>query len=157
MRNIIIFGFCLVLLSGCQITKKEEIKENNSKVINPLVEYSSLEECEQIVGFLLKIPKCDGEYIYRVINNEIIEVTIKKEIDTISIRKGVGSEDISGYYSDSVIVTYEIDNMEIIGKGDNCLNIIYSATWHSDKYTFALYSKEGITQSELTSLITEIE
>ena len=157
MRKIFFIGLCLIFLSGCQTTKQEEIKENNMQVINPLVEYSSLEECEQIVGFSLKIPKCDGEYTYRVINNEIIEVTIQEEIDTISIRKAIGSEDISGYYSDNVIVTYSVNDMEIVGKGDSCLNLIYSASWHSDKYTFAVYSKEGVTQSELTSLITKIE
>lgn len=70
---------------------------------NPVVDYDTLDDARQAAGFEMTAPKSiDGypDISYAVIANDLIQITYHAdENHYICIRKGIGSEDISGDYN----------------------------------------------------------
>lgn len=81
-----------------------------------------MEKVEQNAGFSIDIPDIIGEYSMSIIqdlNNEIIQVFYKDKDAEILIRKGTGTDDISGDYN----AYNEIDDKVVTEKGND--GVIY--------------------------------
>ena len=77
----------------------------NAAVANPWVDFDSPDEAIAAAGFNIAVPEeIEGfdKPIYRVMNNELLEVLYPCADGDLRIRKAAGEEDISGDYN-----TYE--------------------------------------------------
>ena len=167
-RILILMGATMCVMAWCG-AKKDIIAQNVSileqreidinQIPNPWTDCKILEEAEQNAGFSIDIPDRIGEYSMSIIqdlNNEIIRVFYKKvdEDNNILIRKGIGSDDISGDHNKyDEINEVHIDDQIVIEKENG--EVIYLATWISNNYSYSV-SIPRITEEEMTSIIHQI-
>lgn len=140
----------ILLISGCG--KKAEVS-------NPFVEVSNIKEVESLVGFTIIVPDKVLDYKDKrisVIENEMIDITYTKKKSKLTIRKGIGTVDISGDYNNySDIKENTIDGVTVTTRGND--NLIFNATWNNDNYTYAIVSNTGIDSGDIVNLVKEIK
>lgn len=140
----------ILLISGCG--KKTEVS-------NPFVEVSNIKEAESLVGFTITVPDKVLDYKDKrisVIENEMIDITYTKKKSKLTIRKGIGTVDISGDYNNySDIKENIIDGVTVTTRGND--NLIFNATWNNDNYTYAIVSNTGIDSGDIVNLVKEIK
>lgn len=140
----------ILLISGCG--KKTEVS-------NPFVEVSNIKEAESLVGFTITVPDKVLDYKDKrisVIENEMIDITYTKKKSKLTIRKGIGTVDISGDYNNySDINENIIDGVTVTTRGND--NLIFNATWNNDNYTYAIVSNKGIDSGDIVNLVKEIK
>ncbi len=140
----------ILLISGCG--KKTEVS-------NPFVEVSNIKEVESLVGFTITVPDKVLDYKDKrisVIENEMIDITYTKKKSKLTIRKGIGTVDISGDYNNySDIKENTIDGVTVTTRGND--NLIFNATWNNDNYTYAIVSNTGIDSGDIVNLVKEIK
>lgn len=120
---VLLFATCISI----NLIKKED---ENVTIVNPLVEYSSLNEACDAVGFDFSFMNDNTDSIsYIVIDNEILEINI----GDITYRKALGNEDVSGdsnKYDDEKIVS--IDGVGVTFKEyDSYILCIFNFNNHS--------------------------
>ncbi len=151
-----------------QVEQKSEetsisLEENSAQMPNPFIDCETIEEAEELAGFTIKIPKKlpKGFYVssIRVIKNELIEIVIEDEENTVYFRKGKGNEDISGDYN-------EYEKEKIVKVGDLDVKLrgndgkINAATWSDGEYSYAIVinsGKEGIYTEIVVDIINNIQ
>ena len=140
----------ILLISGCG--KKTEVS-------NPFVEVSNIKEVESLVGFTITVPDKVLDYKDKrisVIENEMIDITYTKKKSKLTIRKGIGTVDISGDYNNySDINENIIDGVTVTTRGND--NLIFNATWNNDNYTYAIVSNTGLDSKDIVNLVKEIK
>ena len=140
----------ILLISGCG--KKTEVS-------NPFVEVSNIKEVESLVGFTITVPDKVLDYKDKrisVIENKMIDITYTKKKSKLTIRKGIGTVDISGDYNNySDINENIIDGVTVTTRGND--NLIFNATWNNDNYTYAIVSNTGIDSGDIVNLVKEIK
>lgn len=140
----------ILLISGCG--KKTEVS-------NPFVEVSNIKEVESLVGFTITVPDKVLDYKDKrisVIENEMIDITYTKKKSKLTVRKGIGTVDISGDYNNySDIKENTIDGVTVTTRGND--NLIFNATWNNDNYTYAIVSNTGIDSGDIVNLVKEIK
>jgi len=180
-KRIIAIMACMVMvlsLTACggNDSGKNEVKSNvssettasveeNVQCPNPWTECSDIKEAEENAGFSFEIPEAIEGYKIAWIQNlgqEMIEVIYEKaddaeeseEDDTIHLRKGVGTEDISGDYND-----YAESNQVTIGsynvtmQGNN--GSVSLATWTDGGFSYAVSVPEMSAES-VTTIIQQM-
>lgn len=138
---------------------------SNSKgsvqVPNPFVTCKSLDEASDIAGFNMNspenIPNWVNKTTIRAVKDSMIEIIYSGDDENkLCIRKALGNEDISGDYNNYEKTTeIEVDNFTVTVKGNG--ENINVATWILGEYSFALTSNIGITQEDLTFIISTIK
>lgn len=154
MRKIIVLTLMAILLTGCS----KNVDKTN-QIANPWTDCETLEEAETKAGFNMEAPTTIGEYkqtIIQNLDNEIIQVFYEKENSekSILIRKGVGTEDISGDYNEYDEINVKFGDVAITEKGTN--GIVYLATWNNENYSYSLYT-DGIEIENIDEVITQIK
>ncbi len=138
--------------SQSAVTKKEETTEEQMSMVNPLVEYDSLEEAKKASGLNITFPDKITPEKYVVIDKSIIEV----DYDGGYIRKAKMGGDISGDYNvynySTVLSSGE---KAITYKGDS-QNEIKLAIWAEGENSFCLYSETPLTPGKMISYINAI-
>lgn len=160
MKKLITLSLCLaaaLLFTGCG-------SQESGELANPFVEYDTIEEAEEAVGFDITVPDSIDGYSKRIIRvdsqDQLIEVIYQNEQNEdqeIRIRKAVGTDEISGDYNEySQSRTLDVDGIAVTVKGDD--DLITVATWAQDPYVYSIgnYSDSGFTEGELVKLIQEI-
>lgn len=140
MKKLFLILACCLLLTGCGKAEPAETVE----LANPWVDYASLAEAEEAVGFPLDLPETvAGSYqaqSFRVMNGNLLEVTYLDEPDfQVTVRKMAGeNQDISGVYEDfKEENTTELDGCTITNKlGDGSLLTLVSR----EGYSYSLYA-----------------
>lgn len=108
---------------------------------SPFVDVKTLKDAQKLAGFKVtvpeKMPEGYFESVILVIKNDMIEIRYVNGDDKICIRKGKGSEDISGDYNEyKAINMVMVNNMQVKMQGsDGKVNV---ATWVDGEYTFAI-------------------
>ena len=132
--------------------------ENNVQIPNPFIDCASLAEASQVAGFEMRAPEAVGEYdrvSISAIDGELIDVLYESGDDTVRVRKGAGTEDISGdYNSYAEAAVSKVDGMEVTMKGD--AGKVYLAVWTSGEYTYSVSASAGMSRREMADLIREI-
>lgn len=139
----------------------------NVQILNPWTECFDIEEAEKNAGFSFNIPETIEGYKIRWIQNldkdmiEVIYETVNDADDSddlddsIHIRKGPGTDDISGDYN-----TYSESNQVTIGsydvtmKGDN--GTVSLATWTDGKFSYTV-STPKMSEEFVTAIIQQIK
>ena len=128
------------------------------QIPNPFMTCASLSEAEQIADFSMAAPEAAGGlpcWEIRAISGEMIEILYQQAGNTVSIRKGVGTGDISGdyqVYAQQAAAVVDGRQVEMKGNGGQ----IYLATWTEGGYTFAVRADAGMSRGEMEALIQEI-
>ena len=158
--TVTLCGTLLLSLTACSVSslqeenakdggvKKESVSiranEEIAQIPSPFIEYQTIQEAEETVGFNVMLPKNLPEgytqnTIY-VIENDLIEVNYLKDENEICFRQGKGDSDISGDYREyDEISTIMMDELEITTKGNN--GKVNVATWTNGEHTFAISVK----------------
>ena len=125
-----------------------------------ITECSSAEELSKAVGFTVKDPEAlsDGSYSISYINywNEMAEIQYSNNLQTITLRKAQGSEDISGDYNEYALIR-DIDHNSIaicLKGNDELYNL---AIWSYEGYSYSLYFSEGVSESDILSVIEQVQ
>lgn len=138
----------------------------NEKLVqipNPFVDYETLEEAENAVGFKIKTPSNlpKGYKIESIsaASNTLVQIIYKNGQDELYFRQAKGQDDISGDYNDYAQVTTEnIGQLKITLKGNQ--QKISTATWTDGEFSFAIgtgYQGTGFEKTEVLDLIKGIQ
>lgn len=135
--------------------------EDNVQIANPWTACDTLADAEKIAGFNLEIPTSVDRYDIeniQAISKEIIEINYQHKEKTdeyITIRKGIGSEDISGDYNeyeetkDVAVGTYEVTLKSNSGK-------VMLAVWTSGDYSYSVYTS-GMSEDEIIKIAEQMK
>ena len=128
------------------------------QIPSPFIDCSSLAEASQVAGFGVRVPESVGDYdrtSISAIDGELIDILYESGDDTIRVRKGVGTEDISGdYNSYAETAVFQVDGMDVTMKGD--CGRVSLAVWTSGEYTYSVSASAGMSRTEMADLICEI-
>ena len=134
--------------------------KENTKIPNPWTDCGTLEEAEEKSGFSMEVPETIGEYSKTLIQNmdqEIIQVFYEKNgtDDSILIRKGTGSDDISGDYNKyTEIKETQIGDVQVTEKGND--GTVSLATWTTEDYSYSI-SVPGMSEDEIAVIIEQVK
>lgn len=148
------------LLTACG-AKKEPAQETNAQIPNPWVDCGTLEEAAELAGFDIAVPdRIDGypnTYI-QAVKDEMIQVFYSdqdmnaEDRKTVLIRKGKGSEDISGDYNEYARQQeQEMHGVAVTLKGEG--DTIFNAVWTQDGFAYSVSADEGLTLDQVDSLV----
>lgn len=154
---LVLCAVCLLALAGCNK------KEPESGVANPWKEAASMEEASAEAGFFLTAPETVEGYeskTYRVCTPEgsrIIEVTYRNVNDeTVCIRKGEGSEDISGDYNQyDAVGTVEVGDVRVNMRANG--ESVRVATWQDGGFTYSAAFSAGMENAAAVAIIEQVK
>lgn len=128
---------------------------------NPWTDQQTMEDAQQAVGFSFQTPKTIGvmkPVCIQTLESDIIQVFYQQTADSeehVLLRKGFGSQDISGDYN-----AYSQSTVEFIGgsqvtlQGDDGMMML--ATWVSGRFSYSV-STPGMTAEEIEAVIAEMK
>lgn len=169
-KKIMMIVLCMAALSmtacgGKKPSANPELTSEESVMIaNPWVDYTSVEEASKAIGYDVVVPDSitgfqkqmvqatsEGEKLLQVYyyNDEDLE-------NSVLIRKGAGSEDVSGDYNEYA----EVKEADIEGRtvklSLNEDKKVCLAVWTEDGYSFSV-SVPGMTEEEATAIIEQVK
>lgn len=149
---------------------QEEILDAASvQAINPFIDTKTLEEAQEIAGFELNVPRAEDPYTvlnYRAVEGSMLEIIYwdEKGTEGYRIRKAVGSEDISGDYSEYALektVTLA-DGTKVTLRGDEedqwslAVWTMTEASGEKEDYSFAICCREKTLTAEQITEMAEV-
>ena len=161
-----LFLFCSLLTAcgadsaiGADSHSAQSTSDSSTQIPNPWEDCTSLEEAQQLAGFSIQVPDSIDGYPNRsiqVMDTSIIQVLYEMDDDQqILIRKGTGSDDISGDYNTySEISQITVSDSSVTLKGND--GKIMVAIWSDGSYSYAI-DASGITSEDMTALIEQIQ
>lgn len=161
MKKIIILALCLAMTFAATACSKENPptpESSGTQLANPFVQCDTLEAAAETAGFEMTAPETVEGYSEKAISaikESLIKVSYSNGTDSLTIRKGKSSEDISGDYNQyEENGTLDIDGLSLTIKGnDGKINV---AIWSADDYSFSITSSEGLTSDQASELVKEI-
>ena len=157
MFNVLLGNDAITLEDG-KIVINTEIDENDVQIPNPFIDCASLAEAGEVAGFEMRAPETVGNYDHvsiSAIDGDMVDVLYESGDETVRVRKGAGTEDISGdYNSYAEAAVSKVDGMEVTMKGDS--GKVYLAVWTSGEYTYSVSASAGMSRGEMADLIREI-
>lgn len=146
------------------VTEKTAVETDTetetTQIPNPWTDCGTLEEAEEKAGFSLEVPETIGEYSKTLIQNmdqEIIQVFYEKDgsDDGILIRKGTGSDDISGDYNEyTETKETQIGDVQVAEKGND--GTISLAIWMTDECSYSV-SVPGMSEDEIAVIVEQVK
>lgn len=139
MKKPIIIVLCAVMALMLVACGGQSL--GGAQIPNPFVDFKTLEEAQNLAGFDIALPDNMPEgyskSAIRAVKDTMIEIIYTNGSDEIRIRKGTGSEDISGAYNEYTVTdTVTVGGLQVTMKGeDGKVNV---ATWVNGEYTFAI-------------------
>lgn len=141
-------------------TQTESTTDDSVQIPNPWIPCATLQAAADIAGFSLDAPDTYGAYdhtVIQAIEGDLIEVIYEDadETEGLRIRKGVGTDAISGDYN-------QYDSEETMVIGQNAVSIrkngdlIFVAEWTDGANAYAITSEAGLPAAALETLVTEI-
>lgn len=166
VSNVLITLACVAAISltgGILPTSGGDVPELYAQVgtPNPWTDQQTMEDAQQAVGFSFQTPKTIGvlkPVCIQTLESDIIQVFYQQTADSeehVLLRKGFGSQDISGDYN-----AYSQSTVEFIGgsqvtlQGDDGMMML--ATWVSGRFSYSV-STPGMTTEEIEAVIAEMK
>ncbi len=173
--TIFLIGFSLVFSAGCAKTAQTSpttstaqtptvSTQPSAQLTNPWTNVQTTEEAAKAAGLdSFNAPEKIGDYrraTLSVISGEegIAQAVYQNDNDTLTLRKGHGTKDISGDYRD----LGEWKTFEIAGSGtqasmmiDNNHNV-YICYWGENGIMYSLSSEKGIQEADLSQILKMI-
>jgi len=136
-----------VALTACGSSSDEPAaSESQTQIANPFVDCESASEAAQLAGFEVtfpeSVPGC-SERLYQAVEGEMVQCIYSSGDTEVLIRKGMGTDDISGDYTDyGEVNTVDVAGTEVTEKGED--GLVFAATWVRDGFAFAIDANEGL-------------
>lgn len=130
------------------------------QIVNPFVDYETLDDAAKAAGFDLDVPETvdgySGEKSIQVVDNRMIQILYTDDNEnSLLIRKEAGSADISGDYNDyDEINTIFVGEYSVTLKGNN--GTVSTAIWVNDGYSYAVNADAPISTEDMIALIAAI-
>jgi hypothetical protein len=178
MRKIILlllFMMC-VTLSACGEKRNETTEEvtesiteassdSNMNIANPWSDCSSLSDAAKIAGFEMTVPDSVDGYpnvTIQAMKDNMIQVFFSdKDMDAddrsdVLVRKGVGSDDISGDYNEySQTESAQMSGMNVTLRGND--NKVFNVTWTNDGYSYSIVADKGLDKADIEDIIGAVK
>jgi hypothetical protein len=124
---------------------------------NPWSEYSKVSEAAKAAGVSIKAPKKLGSHKLTTIlaMKGLVDLRYTKDGNEICVRKGLGTDDVSGDYNEyKSVTTKEILGVpvEIRSNGKGISGII----WTDGTYAYSIRSEKPLTEKFLISIVTKL-
>ena len=135
--------------------------DGSTEIANPYVDCETLEEAGELAGFDISVPdEIDGGYTQgtiQAVENEMIQVIYTTEAgEEITLRKGTGTEDISGDYNEYAEEnTLDVDGTSVTARGSD--GLVYAATWTDGTYTYSITASAGLESDSVSALVPSIQ
>ena len=138
---------------------EDENAENEVMVgiANPWTAYETVEEAAKAAGVEFKAPEKLGKHTIAYIQSMkgLVDVRYTKNDNTITVRKGTGTDDISGDYNEYKSVSQkEINGYSVTLKGNG--KGVKAAVWTDGKNSFAVLSDRLLTEKFMESIICSV-
>lgn len=135
----------------------EDSETDSNQIPNPWQEYKTVSEAAKAAGISFSAPEKFEKYTVSYVQamDGIVEVRYSNGSNEICVRKGKGTDDISGDYNVYKNVSEKKiggNNVTFKGNGDG----VSSATWTNGTYSYSLYSENELTNKLVDSFIAEI-
>lgn len=160
MKKILAFLLCagaVLSLAACA-AKEDPAGGGSVQIANPFVEYDTLAEAAEAVGFELTVPDSVdgyGQRIIQVMSDTMLQVMYLDGDTRLLVRKAAGAEDISGDYNTyAKTETVRINGSDVTLRGDD--GQVSVATWTRDGYTYAVDLDRPMAPDALAALIEQI-
>lgn len=136
----------------------EEITGDNTQIPNPWQEYKTVSEAAKAAGISFSAPeKLEGYKVSHVQTMDgIVEVRYSNGSNEIRIRKGNGTNDISGDYNVYKNVSEKKiggNTVTLKGNGDG----VSSATWTDGTYSCSIFSENELTNKLVESIVAAMK
>ena len=141
-------------------TEDDVPSSENVQIPDPFEGFSTLEQAVKAAGFEMRVPETA---IYRVnTGTQMLEVIYSDKdlenedaVEAYSIRKAIGSDDISGDYNDySEKTEVSVSDNQVSLKGND--GKVFVATWTSGEFTYAIdidMDGQGLSGDEVIALV----
>lgn len=143
-------------------TETEISEGENTQIPNPFMDCETMADAEKLAGFDITVPEQSEGYeqeLIQAIDGELIQVFYvnpENEEDEVLIRKGVGSDDISGNYENfAEMTTAAAGELEVTLKGND--GKVTVAVWTTGRYTFSIQVDAEASQDEMLSLVEAVQ
>ena len=147
--------------SAQETQSAEVVGGDNAQIPNPWVDCSTIADAAALAGFDFALP----EELFTGASNKTIQAVEGEMIQVIytdandneigRVRKGAGSEDVSGDYNtyeESETADVNGTSVKLRGKDGK----IYVATWEKDGYSYSLSVEAGLAKDSLTGMIASL-
>ena len=147
--------------TGSTNSPSTDTADGSTEIANPYVDCETLEEAGELAGFDISVPdEIDGGYTQgtiQAVENEMIQVIYTTEAgEEITLRKGTGTEDISGDYTAYAEEnTLDVDGTSVTARGND--GLVYAATWTDGTYTYAITASAGLESDSVSALVPSIQ
>lgn len=143
-------------------TESQEMINQTVGMPNPWTDCQTLREAEEKTGFSIAVPdQIDGytQTTIQTLGKKIIQVfyenNAQPDDEQILIRKGSGSDDISGNFNSyDEKIQVNINNYQVTEQGND--GKIMLATWTDAGYTYSV-STPGLSKDEIENIILNIK
>ena len=148
----------LLALAACGSSPEPE-ETGTANMGNPWVDCADLEEAADLAGFEIAVPDRIEGYpnnFIQVMEGSMIQVfyceTDPGTGNCVLIRKGLGTDDISGDYGEyPETETASIHGVDVTLKGEDSL--VYTETWTQDGYAYSVNADAGMSRDLAESLV----
>lgn len=133
----------------------EDKTDDLVEIPSPFIDCNTMADASQISGFDLEtINEIAGysEQIIQATEKEMVQVIFKNNENTVVIRKGISTSDISGdyrIYDVKDIVDVDGKSVSISGNKENK----YLATWTDSEYSYSISVDTGMDVDSLLDII----
>lgn len=154
--GILLIAGCL-FLAGVHFSSPTDSTEETAQIANPFHDCKNMKEAKTLAGFDMEAPEKISGYkqsTIQAIKGELLQVYYTNGEDEILIRKGTGSDDISGIYE-------EFDSEEQVFSGSKKIALksngtkTYLATWTDNANVYSIWCSEGMDKKEILNLVQQ--
>lgn len=148
-------------ISSNASASEADTKNENTQIANPWADCDTLKDAEKITGFSFEIPEAiDGYSVVavRALEDQMIEVIYQRadnSEESVILRKGRGTEDVSGDYNEyreSKQTT--VREYQVTEKGND--GNVMLATWTDEGYAYSV-GTSGMNEDAIEGLIQQIK
>ena len=141
-----------------QTASTSAVSDASTQIANPFVVCKNLDEAAKVAGFSMTVPEAVKGYTLdeiSAVQKNMIQVIYQNGDATLSLRKGAGSEDISGDYNQyPEEKTVQVGERSVTMKGKD--GKVKVAIWNGDGYAYAV-DATGVSEAEMTTLVAGIQ
>lgn len=129
---------------------------NPVEIPNPFLDFETMSDAAQIAGFSMELPDGMEPCEIRAVEGSMLEVVCQSGWGAITLRKGIGTQDISGDYSHyAQTSTEELDGCTVTLKGNN--GNVMVAVWNNGSYAYAVRAEAGLEMDTMLSIVSNVK
>jgi predicted small lipoprotein YifL len=129
---------------------------------NPWQDCNTLEDAAKVAGFEIAVPdRIEGypQIVITAMEKKMIQVYYGNgsfdydKAQDVTIRKGIGNEDISGDYNEySKKITQTMHGVDVTLKG-NTDGVFNNASWYQGGYAYSILATEGLSAQQIENMV----